>query len=406
MAQPHDPGASDATLAAGDPETIADQLLERFASLYDRSADGCFAAPGRVNLIGEHVDYNGGRCLPIALHHATYAAVAARSDDRLRVTSLRQERPWTGSLAEIGPGRVEGWASYVAGVVWALREDGIDVPGLDIVVDSRVPVGAGLSSSAALECSVALGACAAAGIDDDDLDDAVRRRLVTACMRAETEVAGAPTGGMDQTVALLAEREHALLIDCEEWSVEQEPWDPAGAGLELLVVDTRAHHTLVDGGYESRRRECEQAAEQLGVPSLRRVDDADAALDRLTDPTLRRRARHVLTEMARVTGAVDQLRARDFEALGRTFDASHVSMRDDFEISCAELDAVVDAAVQHGALGARMTGGGFGGSALALVPQDRVDAVTRAVTQVFADRGWPSPGFVPAAAGPGARRLR
>ncbi|HET8716522.1 MAG TPA: galactokinase, partial [Nocardioidaceae bacterium] len=230
--------------------------------------------------------------------------------------------------------------------------------------------------------------------------------LVTACMRAETEVAGAPTGGMDQTVALLAEREHALLIDCEDWSVEQEPWDPARAGLELLVVDTRAHHTLVDGGYESRRRECEQAARQLGVPSLRRVDDVAAALDRLTDPTVRRRARHVLTEMARVTEAVEQLRAQDFAALGRTFDASHVSMRDDFEISCAELDAVVDTAVRHGALGARMTGGGFGGSALALVPQDRVGAVVEAIAQVFADRGWPSPGFVPAAAGPGARRLR
>jgi galactokinase len=405
MAQPHDPGASDATLAAGDPETIADQLLERFASLYDRSADGCFAAPGRVNLIGEHVDYNGGRCLPIALHHATYAAVAARSDDRLRVTSLRQERPWTGSLAEIGPGRVEGWASYVAGVVWALREDGIDVPGLDIVVDSRVPVGAGLSSSAALECSVALGACAAAGIDDDDLDDAVRRRLVTACMRAETEVAGAPTGGMDQTVALLAEREHALLIDCEEWSVEQEPWDPAGAGLELLVVDTRAHHTLVDGGYESRRRECEQAAEQLGVPSLRRVDDADAALDRLTDPTVRRRARHVLTEMARVDRAVACLEQGDWVGLGAAFAESHTSLREDFEVSCPELDTVVETATAAGAVGARMTGGGFGGSAIVLAPQDRLPSIAAGVCEQFARRSWRAPTFLEAPAGAGARRL-
>jgi galactokinase len=406
MAPPSPSTGAAATLDPGDPGAIADELLERFGSLHDREADGCFAAPGRVNLIGEHVDYNDGRCLPIALHHATYAAVATRTDGRLHVTSLQQDRPWSGSLDETGPGQVRGWASYVAGVVWALREAGIEVPGMDIVVDSRVPVGAGLSSSAALECSVALGACAAAGMRDEDLDDAVRRRLVTACMRAETEVAGAPTGGMDQTVALLAEREHALLIDCEDWSVEQEPWDPARAGLELLVVDTRAHHTLVDGGYESRRRECERAAEQLGVPSLRRVEDTEAALARLTDPTVRRRARHVLTEIARVAAAVDQLRAEDFVALGRTFDASHVSMRDDFEISCAELDAVVDTAVEHGALGARMTGGGFGGSALALVPQERVGAVMEAISGVFAARSWPAPGFVPAAAGPGARRLR
>ena len=294
-------------------------------------------------------------------------------------------------------------------MVWALQEDGLELPGLDIVVDSRVPVGAGLSSSAALECSVALGLCAVAGVD---VDDARRRRLVHACMRAETEVAGAPTGGMDQTVSLLAEAGHTLLLDCRDWSTEQVPWSGEPAGVELLVVDTRASHALTDGGYESRRRTCEAAAKRLGVRSLREAADGlagtgnpEEVLSRLDDDTTRRRVRHVLTEMARVTAAVEQLRHRDFTALGATFDASHASLRDDFEVSCAELDAVVETAVRHGALGARMTGGGFGGSAIALVPADRTEAVSRAVTEVFVDRGWTAPGFLRADAADGARRV-
>jgi galactokinase len=390
-------------IVAGTPDDIAERLVETFTGLHGRDPVGCFVAPGRVNLIGEHIDYNDGKCLPMALPHATYAALAARDDSTVTVTSLQQDKPWRGRLDALGPGDVDGWPAYVAGVAWALQQDGVELPGLDIVVDSRVPVGSGLSSSAALECSVALGLCAVAGVE---VDLAMRRRLVDACMRAETEVAGAPTGGMDQTVSLLATADHALLIDCRDWSTEQVRWDPAGAGLALLVVDTRASHSLTDGGYESRRRDCETAARELGVASLRDVEDREKALSSLPDGRVRRRARHVFTEMARVDEAVAQLHDSDFEGLGRSFHGSHVSLRDDFEVSSPELDVVVETACGNGALGARMTGGGFGGSAIALVAAEAVDVLSEAVAGAFHDRGWPAPGFLQAPPARGAHRLR
>ena len=389
-------------MESGDPAALVAGVTARFRDLTGRDPVGCFAAPGRVNLIGEHLDYNGGFCLPIALPHATYAAVGRREDDTVRVLSRQQDEPWHGRLDALGPGAVDGWPAYVVGVAWALQQEGWRLPGMDIVVDSRVPVGAGLSSSAALECAVALGLCALAG---RPVDDDLRRQLVTACMRAEREVAGAPTGGMDQTIALLAQADHALLLDCRDGSVEQVRWDPSAAGYELLVVDTHAEHALNDGGYEARRKDCEEAAAALGVGLLRDVDQPAAALPRLRDARVRRRARHVFSELARVEQAVTQIRSGDFDALGVTFTASHASLRDDFEVSCAELDAVVDVAVAHGALGARMTGGGFGGSAIALVPQVSTGEVEQAVAAEFAARGWPAPGFTAVAAGPGAHRI-
>jgi galactokinase len=394
---------SDQLEQAGDPATLSGELAHGFEQRHGRPPSGVFTAPGRVNLIGEHVDYNGGLCLPMALAHATYAAVAARDDDVVTVRSGQRDDAFTGRLGELGPGTVSGWASYAAGVVWAMREAGWTLPGMDLVVDSRVPVGAGLSSSAALECAVAL---AAASLTDREVDDEVRAGLVRACMRAEAEVAGAPTGGLDQTVALFGEAESALLLDCRDWSTRQVPWDPAAADLVLLVVDTRASHTLSDGGYGSRRAECERAAEQLGVALLRDVEDQPAALAALTDEQVRRRVRHVFTEIDRVRECVARLEAGDFDALGRIFLASHASLRDDYEVSCDELDVVVDTAVAHGALGARMTGGGFGGSAIALAPTSSVDAVRTAVRAAFDDRGWDSPGFLTALPSAGARRLR
>ena len=388
---------------AGDPGEISDALTTRFTALHGRAPVGVFAAPGRVNLIGEHVDYNDGACLPMALPHATYAAVAVRDDDRVTVSSVQQESGWAGTLDTLGPGRVDGWAAYVAGVVWALQQEGWTFPGLDVAVDSRVPVGAGLSSSAALECSVALGLAHVAGVE---VDDEVRRTLVRACIRAEAEVAGAPTGGMDQTVAMFGLAGHALLLDCRDWTTTQLPWDPAAHDLELLVVDTRASHELTDGGYASRRADCEEAARALGVSSLREVEDRDGALKGIADERVRRRARHVLTEMTRVDEAAEVLRAGDYAALGRLFDASHESMRDGFEISCDELDAVVDTCRAHGALGARMTGGGFGGSAIALLPRAGVDAAAAAVAETCTTRGWPAPGFLHGVPSDGAHRLR
>jgi len=392
------------TLDPGDPTTLADDLASRFATEHGRPPEGVFAAPGRVNLIGEHVDYNGGLCLPMALPHATYAAVAPRDDDLVTVRSRQEETVFSGRLGDLGPDTISGWAAYAAGVVWSMREAGWRLPGMDVMVDSRVPLGAGLSSSAALECAVALGAAGLAGVD---LDDEVRSGLVRACMRAEREVAGAPTGGLDQTIALFGRAEAALLLDCRDWSTRQVPWDPASADLALLVVDTRASHSLSDGGYGSRRDDCERAAAELGVDLLRDVaaGDQESALAGLGDDQVRRRVRHVFTEIDRVTDAVAELEAGDFEALGATFLASHASLRDDYEVSCEELDVTVDTAVAAGALGARMTGGGFGGSAIALVPTARVEAARDAVQAAFDDHGWDAPGFLTALPSAGARRL-
>ena len=390
-------------LEPGSPTALADELTDWFERLHGRPAAGVYAAPGRVNLIGEHVDYNGGLCLPMALPHATYAALAVRDDDTVTVTSRQQEDSFTGTLDALGPGQVSGWSAYAAGVLWALREEGWELPGMDVVVDSRVPLGAGLSSSAAIECAVALGAAELAGVP---VDDEVRSVLVRACMRAEEEVAGAPTGGMDQAISLFGRSEAALLLDCRDWSRSQVAWDPAAHDLTLLIVDTRASHTLTDGGYAARRRDCETAASALGVELLRDVTDQPAALDALDDDRLRRRVRHVFTEIDRVREVVELLRAGQITAVGPVFTASHASLRDDYEVSCPELDVVVDTALAHGALGARMTGGGFGGSAIALVPTDSVEDVAKAVEAAYVDHGWAAPGFLTALPSDGARRLR
>jgi len=387
----------------GHPDAVAADLAAAFVAEHGRAPDGVFVAPGRVNLIGEHLDYNGGRCLPFALPHGTYAAAGRRDDDQVTARSLQVDKPWSARLGDLGPGSLSGWVAYVGGVVWALREDGVDVPGLDLVLDSRVPLGSGLSSSAALECAVAMAACAAAGAE---WDGALKERVVAACIRAENEVAGAATGGLDQTVAVHAEPEHALLLDFGDGTRRQVPWDPEQSGLSLLILDTRVHHQLSDGGYGDRRTECETAARALGVDHLASVTDLADASARLHDDLLLRRTRHVVTENARVTDAVAALESGDLAALGPLFDASHASLRDDFAVSCEELDVACAVAFETGALGARMTGGGFGGSAIALVPSERDDAVAAAVTAAFAERGWRAPGVLPGRPSPGARRLR
>ncbi|MDF1602424.1 galactokinase [Nocardioides sp. YIM 152315] len=372
----------------GDTSELAAAVRKQFEQAYDDSPAVVARAPGRVNLIGEHTDYNRGLVLPVALPHATYAAVAPRSDGVVRIASGDSGSPFTGTIDALGPGRVEGWATYVGGVLWALREDGIDVPGVDVLVHGTVPLGAGLSSSAALECSVALAACAVAGVADSPT---LRQRLVAACIRAETEVAGAPTGGMDQTVSLLASAGHALLIDFDaggDATVDVSLPLSAG-GLALLVTDTRVQHALVDGGYAARRADCEAAAAALGVASLRQARRSDLAT--LDDERVRRRATHVVTEIERVSATVSALGGSEWDEVGRLFAASHASMRDDFEISCPELDLAVSTAVSAGATGARMTGGGFGGSSVALVPVARVDAVANAIDTAFAGAGFRAP---------------
>jgi galactokinase len=392
-------------VSAREPEEVIEGVRARFVGRYGREPQGVWSAPGRVNLIGEHTDYNGGLCLPIALPQRTYAAAAVRDDGVLRVCSLQSDTPVEVALADVSPERPGGWASYVAGVLWALREEGHDVPGLDVVIDSVVPVGAGLSSSAALECSVGAAVSDLGGLGL--LEDAgARARLAQACIRAENEIAGAPTGGLDQSAALLCDDASALLLDCRSWQTEQVPFDLASSGYALLVTDTRAHHELVDGQYAARRDACEEAARLLGVDTLREVPASglDAALDRLPTDEMRRRVRHVVTEIDRVERAVAALRAGDLDEVGRLFDASHTSMRDDYEISCDELDVATDTARRHGALGARMTGGGFGGSCIAIVRADAVDEVGRAVEDAFAEHGFTVPSSFAVTAGAAAHR--
>lgn len=371
-----------------------------FRGSFDADPDGVWAAPGRINLIGEHVDYNGGLCLPVALAQRTAAAVRVRDDDVLRVTSTHTGEPWQGRLADVGPGAPPGWPAYVAGVVWAVGEAGHDVPGLDVAVASAVPVGAGLSSSAALECSVALAVADLLGLPTDDDG---RTLLAAACVRAENEVAGAPTGGMDQAASLLARRGHALLLDCRSGGYEHVPLGLAEAGLALLVIDTRAPHRLVDGQYAARRSTCDDAARRLGVASLREVSDVEGGA--LADDEQRRRVRHVVTEIARVSAVAHLLRAGRVGDVGPVLDASHESLRDDYAVSSAELDLAVEAARAAGALGARMTGGGFGGSAVALVPTPALHRVRDAVTGAFSRNGFTSPGFLVAEPSDGAVRV-
>jgi galactokinase len=361
-------------------------LQTAFRAAFGRDPAGLWAAPGRLNLIGEHVDYAGGLCLPLALPLRTVVAAAARDDGRLRLRSLHPEAPpWDGSLDEVGPGRPAGWAGYAVGVIWAL---GQPVGGLDLLVGESVPSGAGLASSAALECAVALAIDALRELGLAATSEG-RARLAAACQRAENEVVGAPTGGMDQLAALCCIAGHALLLDCRDQTMRQVPLELATAGLALLVIDTRAPHCNIDGQYAARRHSAEQAALALGVPSLR--DASPERVERLTDPVLRRRARHVVNEITRVQTVVALLEAGQIREIGPLLTASHTSLRDDYEVSSPELDCAVDAALAAGALGARMTGGGFGGSALALVDRNAATPVIQAVLDAAAHHNHPRP---------------
>jgi galactokinase len=374
---------------------------QAFADRFGTGPEGVWAAPGRVNVIGEHTDYNDGYVLPVALPHTTRAAVARRTDGRVALASLQGDGAVVEvALGELTPGRPDGWAGYPAGVVEGLRDR--LAGGVSVLVDTDVPVGAGLSSSAALTCAVALA------LSDLVAPELSRTDLVDLARRSENDFVGAPTGILDQSASLLCTAGHALFLDTRAQRTEQVPLDLAAAGLVLLVVDTGTPHTHADGGYGDRRRECEQAAERLGVPALRDVADVEglAALDDGGDGVLLRRARHIVTENARVLEVVGILRsAADPRAIGPVLTQGHMSLRDDFQISTVELDACVDAAVAAGAHGARMVGGGFGGSAVVLVDGDRADEIAGAVRDRFEREGYAAPRTFEVVPSAGARRI-
>jgi galactokinase len=384
----------------GQPEP--GRLAAAFTELSGRPPEGIWSAPGRVNLIGEHTDYNDGYVLPFALAARTAAAAARRADGRLTVRSL--QRPGTSldvPLSALQPRGLAGPGAYVAGVAWAMRAAGQPVEGLDIVIDGAVPVGSGLSSSAAMECAAALAIAELSGIR---LPPAELARLAR---RAENEFVGVPCGIMDQMAAMLALAGHALFLDTRTSRLEQVPFDPAASGLVLLVIDTHARHELADSGYADRFASCAEAARRLGVPALRDVPEAGLpdALARLAAfPVLARRVRHVVTENARVLATAELLRAGRLAAIGPLLTASHWSLRDDFEVSVPELDTAVSAALRAGALGARMTGGGFGGCVIALAPAAAARALSTAAAAAARRAGHIAPTIWPAVPSAGAHR--
>ena len=362
-----------------------------------------WAAPGRVNLIGEHTDYNDGFVMPFALPHTAVAAVSRRDDGILRLHSADiGAGPVELRVADLAPGSDKAWTAYPSGVVWALREAGHELTGADVHLASTVPSGAGLSSSAALEVVVALAL--------NDLYSLGLRgwQFARLCQRAENVYVGAPVGIMDQTASACCEAGHALFLDTRDLSQRQIPFDLAAEGMRLLVVDTRVKHSHSEGEYGKRRAGCEKGAALLGVDALRDVPyaDLDAALGRLGDEEeIRRLVRHIVTENERVERVVSLLESGDTRAIGPVLVEGHASLRDDFRISCPELDLVVDTVLAAGALGARMTGGGFGGSAIVLVEAADVEPVTEAVRDAFAAAAFKTPRTFEAVPSAGARRV-
>ncbi|QOR45730.1 galactokinase [Trueperella pecoris] len=361
-----------------------------FHNRFGHEPESVWAAPGRVNIIGEHTDYNEGFCLPIALPHRTFVAYGPREDGVVNMASGSRSE-WSGKREDVGPGMAKSWANYAAGPAWSL---GVE-HGFEAAFESCVPVGAGLSSSAAIECSIA-SALQPPTTDDD------RHAIVRACVNAENEVAGAPTGGMDQTISMFGQDGHALLIDTRDWTLKQIPLDLAAHGLEILVIDTRASHSLGDGQYAKRRAACEDACRELGVSSLRPVAEEDLAA---LSGELLRRARHVVTENQRVLDTVALLEAGRLEEIGPLLSASHASLRDDYEVTVAELDVACEAAEAAGAFGARMTGGGFGGSAIALIRSDQREVVIDAVEKAYTEHGFGAPHFLAATPAVRAERI-
>ncbi len=362
-------------------------LRSDFKALFGQTPEIVTEAPGRVNLIGEHVDYCDGFVMPFAINDRTYAAISQRTDRKIRIAS--KQRPgeiFETSLDQLSPEGEGDWERYILGVIWAFGSQ--ITSGLDILVDGGVALGAGLSSSAALECSIATA------LNQLFSADLSLPELARLAQRAENGYVGVPCGIMDQSVSLMAQAGNALLLDCRDLSTEQIPLDLASAGLELMIIDTRAHHALVDGGYAERRASCESAAKKLGVKALRdcSISELEGSRSKLTELEYMR-AEHVVNDIARVHETVALLKQNDFVSVGKILTKSHASLRDRFEISCAELDLAVDTALANKSLGGRMIGGGFGGSAIALFKVADIEPAKAAIAAAFEAAGYIEPRF-------------
>ena len=372
-------------------------IEEKFLETFGEEPELTAAAPGRVNLIGEHIDYSEGFVLPFAIKDRTLAAVRKRDDSIVRIASVqRRNKIVTVDIADVKPGLKGEWERYALGVLWSM---GVTT-GVDIMIDGHVPLGAGLSSSAALECSVAT---AMNHLFDMGFSLEELARLT---QKAENQYVGVPCGIMDQSVSLMATQGFALLLDCRDLSTRNIPFDVASHGLELLIIDTQAHHALTDGGYAKRRASCESVATKLSVKSMRELSMAqlDAARDQITESEYIR-ARHAVSEMKRVLDCVDALSVGDFAKVGELINQSHVSLRDDYTVSCPELDTAVEASLAAGAMGSRMVGGGFGGSAIALIKASQTTQTIRAVESAFADKKFKAPRFFTSLPSQGAEIL-
>jgi galactokinase len=373
------------------------QIEKKFLETFGAEPDLVAAAPGRVNLIGEHIDYSDGFVLPFAIKDRTLVAARKRGDSTVRIASAqRRNKIVTVDISKVKPGLKGEWERYALGVLWAL---GVK-EGVDLLIDGHVPLGAGLSSSAALECSVAtaMNHLFDLGFNLEEL-----ARLT---QKAENQYVGVPCGIMDQSVSLMATQGSALLLDCRDLTTKNIPFDVASSGLELLIIDTQAHHALTDGGYAERRASCESVVAKLGITSLRELSMEQLENSRgLLTETEFVRARHAVTEMKRVLECVEALSNSDFEKVGQLINQSHASLRGDYTVSCPELDTAVEAALAAGALGSRMVGGGFGGSAIALIQASKTTETIKAVEKAFSSKGFKAPRFFTSLPSQGAELL-
>ncbi|HLH44642.1 MAG TPA: galactokinase [Bryobacteraceae bacterium] len=343
-----------------------------------------FRAPGRVNLIGEHTDYNEGWVMPAAIQLATYVAIAPAPGRRITVHSENIPETVTFDLDDSGPLRRGHWSDYVRGVAVCIDRAAGPIPAANLLIRGGVPLGAGLSSSAALEVAAAFALLAHSGVSMNPAE------IALLCQRAENEFAGVRCGVMDQFAACLARANHAMLLDCRSLEARQLAFPPE---VRLAVCNTMVRHALAAGEYNRRREECEAGVRALSrfLPGLRALRDLTP--DRLAefcsaiDPLVFRRCRHVVTENARVLAAAEALERGDLGKLGKRMEASHISLRDDYQVSCEELNVMVDSAsAMEGVYGARMMGGGFGGCALALVDAGRADAFARDISERYFQR--------------------